>query len=877
MRKKLLFYACCLGLFNLASAQQSTTYSFTGGLQTFTVPCGVTQVHVAAYGAQGGSGAVGANSAAGGAGGLGGFAEGDLTVSPGDVLNVVVGGQGATPTGGFNGGGNGGSQNAGGGGGSSDVRVGGTAESNRVIVAGGGGGGGRAGCELSVVTGGNGGAGGSGVGAIGTDAPTSNGVAGGGGGGNFGSVQGAAGTAGIGCSGFLGQPGTAAASGQGGNGGNGQSCCCFNAQSIPGGGGGGGGYLGGGGGGGGSAGTTGCSGNDKGAGGGGGGGSSYIGGVSNGVQSAGTNTGNGQVVITWIYNAPAQPAFTASPTAACLGSTATYTVANDPNATSFVWSVTGGLSISSGAGSNTITVLCSGDGTVSVAAQNACETSSSSSVTVTVNNLPNAVVTGGSTICQGSSTTLTAGGGTSYSWSNGLGGNSQVTVSPSSVTTYSVTVTDANGCTATAQQQVSVNSVPTASITGASVVCEGSSTDLTAGTGTSYDWSNSLGSNATVSVSPTSTTVYTVTVTGANGCTATAQQSVSINALPTASISGTATICEGGSTTLTAAGGNSYSWSDGLGTNDAVTVTPTGNTIYSVVVTDANNCSASAEQTVTVNTLPVAAITGTASVCEGTSADLTATGGTDYSWDNGLGTSDQVTVTPAATTTYNVTVTDANNCSNTAAYTVTVLEHTSSQFSHTMCQGESYLFNGVDQVAAGSYTDTLVNANGCDSVITLVLTVNALPQPTASNTGNVLTTESFTSYQWLQDGAVINNGTTQSYTATANGNYSVVVTDANGCSDTSNVVNITGLSIGAINAEAGIKLYPNPNNGRFALEFANAADREIAISDVVGKVVYSTKANTQIVNVNAELPAGVYSVQVIRNKQLSTLKITVTK
>ncbi|HRG90670.1 MAG TPA: T9SS type A sorting domain-containing protein, partial [Chitinophagales bacterium] len=321
----------------------------------------------------------------------------------------------------------------------------------------------------------------------------------------------------------------------------------------------------------------------------------------------------------------------------------------------------------------------------------------------------------------------------------------------------------------------------------------------------------------------------------------------------------------------------SYSWSDGLGTNDAVTVTPTVNTIYSVVVTDANNCSATAEQTVTVNTLPVAAITGTASVCEGTSSALTATGGTSYDWSDALGTNDQVTVTPAATTTYSVTVTDANSCSNTATYTVTVLEHTSSQFSHTMCEGESYLFNGIDQVAAGSYTDTLVNANGCDSVITLVLTVNSLPQPTASNSGNVLTTESFTSYQWLLDGAAVNNGTTQSYTATANGNYSVVVTDANGCSDTSNVVNVTGLSIGAINAEAGIKLYPNPNNGRFALEFTTAADREIAISDVVGKVVYSAKANTQIVNVNAELPAGVYSVQVTRNKQVSTLKITVTK
>jgi hypothetical protein len=878
MRKKLLFYACCLGLFNLASAQQSATYDFTGGIQTFTVPCGVTQVHIAAYGAQGGSGAVGGNSSAGGAGGSGAQVEGDLTVSPGDVLNVFVGGQGATPTGGFNGGGNGGSQNAGGGGGASDVRVGGTAEANRVLVAGGGGGGGRGGCETNSVTGGAGGDGGGAAGAKGTDAPTSGGAAGGGFGGNASNVQGAAGAAGIGCGGFLGSAGTTASTGTGAAGGAGQTCCCFTFGSIPGGGGGGGGYIGGGGGGGGSAGTTGCSGNDKGGGGGGGGGSSYTGGVANGTTVIGGHTGNGQVVITWIYNAPSQPTFTASPTSVCLNSTVTYTVAPDPNATSFVWTVTGGLSISGPSNTNSVSVLCGqGGGTISVAAQNACETSASSSVTVTVNALPTATISGTSTICQGNSTTLTAGGGTSFNWSNGLGSNSQVSVSPASNATYSVTVTDANDCTATAQQAVTVNSNPTATVSGTSTICAGASTTLTAGGGTSYNWSDGLGTNDQVTVSPAFTAIYTVTATDANNCSASAQQTVTVNSLPVPTISGTAVVCEGGSTTLTAAGGTGYNWSDGLGTSDQVSVTPATTTTYNVTVTDGNNCSASAEQTVTVNTLPVAAITGTTSVCEGSSSALTATGGTSYDWSDALGTNDQVTVTPTSTASYSVTVTDGNNCSNTATFTVTVLEHTSSQLSHSMCEGESYLFNGIDQVAAGTYTDTLVNANGCDSVITLVLTVNSLPQPTASSTGNVLTTESFTSYQWLLDGAAINNGTAQSYTATANGNYSVVVTDANGCSDTSNVVNITGLSIGAINAEAGIKLYPNPNNGRFALEFTTAAEREIAISDVVGKVVYSTKATTQLVNVNAELPAGVYSVQVTRNKQVSTLKITVTK
>ena len=180
MTKKLLFTLCAFLVAKLTIAQVQT-FNFTGGIQTFTVPCGVDTVFLQTWGAQGGSGAVGGSSTSGGAGGLGGYAEGFLPVTPGQVLNVFVGGQGATPTGGFNGGANGGTQNAGGGGGASDVRVNGTAESDRVITGGGGGGGGRAGCETAGAgVGGAGGAGGGLAGANGGDSPTSGGVAGGG-------------------------------------------------------------------------------------------------------------------------------------------------------------------------------------------------------------------------------------------------------------------------------------------------------------------------------------------------------------------------------------------------------------------------------------------------------------------------------------------------------------------------------------------------------------------------------------------------------------------------------------------------------------------------------------------------------------------------
>ncbi|TND08681.1 MAG: cell wall associated biofilm protein [Bacteroidetes bacterium] len=136
MKKNLYLFLGLLPLSVVTADAQTATFNFTGSMQTFTVPCGVDTVFVQSWGAQGGSGATGGNSASGGSGGLGGYAEGWLLVTPAQTLNIFVGGQGATPTAGFNGGGNGGSQNAGGGGGASDIRVGGTAEANRVITAG---------------------------------------------------------------------------------------------------------------------------------------------------------------------------------------------------------------------------------------------------------------------------------------------------------------------------------------------------------------------------------------------------------------------------------------------------------------------------------------------------------------------------------------------------------------------------------------------------------------------------------------------------------------------------------------------------------------------------------------------------------------------
>jgi hypothetical protein len=520
---------------------QTTTFNFTGGIQNFTVPCGVDSLFIQAWGAQGGSGATGGNSVSGGQGGLGGYAEGWLLVTPGDLLNIFVGGQGVTPTGGFNGGANGGASNAGGGGGASDIRVGGTAEANRVITAGGGGGGGRGGCDEGSAStggiGGNGGFGGGGVGTNGNDSPTSGGVAGGGKGGNFAGVQGALGAKGLGCGGFSGTDGSTTATGIGGTGGAGQTCCCSSQNAVPGGGGGGGGQIGGGGGGGGSAGTPGCSGNSKGAGGGGGGGSNYLGGVVNGTENAGIWLGNGQVTISW--NDPAPVASLTSPVnQICDGDTVTFVASSTNSPSSYTWAATGGVTILSGQGTNTITVTGATTGDLTVFATTACgDGPTTSPFTVTVNPLPTVTITASATVvCAGETVTLSGNGANAgYTWNNGISDG----VAFTAVTTanYTVTGIDSNGCSNTASQVLTVNQLPNVNLTAAqgNPVCGGQDIALTGspagGTYTEIAGSPTALTGNTFNAPSQGTWEVEYEFTDANGCTNADTISIVVNCM----------------------------------------------------------------------------------------------------------------------------------------------------------------------------------------------------------------------------------------------------------------------------------------------------------------------------------------------------------
>lgn len=291
---KKLYFSVAIGMLALsgvAFAQtQNINFTFTGAVQTFTIPSCVSEVTITTHGASGSNG--NASTSPAGTGGTGAIVTGTFPVTSGDVLNIFVGGQGTLTTGGFNGGGvNAGSSSAGGGG-ASDVRLNGTGLLNRIIVAGGGGAGGNGGCFGTLVAGGNGGPGG------GNGTAGSNSSAGGGG---FPGVGTFFGSFGVGCGPFQGQSGSNGSGGVGGAGGLGTSLC----TSLPtSGGSGGGGFIGGGGGGAGAAGTVGCQFNDTGGGGGGAGGDCYTDPLmtATSINPGGAAAGNGLVTITYTFN-----------------------------------------------------------------------------------------------------------------------------------------------------------------------------------------------------------------------------------------------------------------------------------------------------------------------------------------------------------------------------------------------------------------------------------------------------------------------------------------------------------------------------------------------------------------------------------------------
>ena len=343
-------------------------------------------------------------------------------------------------------------------------------------------------------------------------------------------------------------------------------------------------------------------------------------------------------------------------TAICLSDTGSFSVINTTGST-YQWSISGG-SVLTGNGSNAITAdwSTSGTATVTVTETNSfgC-TGNPVNYTVTVNPLPNANAGSNATICTGSSTNLNASGGISYSWSPATGlDNTTIAnpvASPTATTIYTVLVTDGNGCKNTADVTVFVNPLPIASAGNNTAICIGNSTQLNASGGTGYSWSPGTGlSNTGIAdpqANPTVTTLYTVVVTDGNGCTNTAQVTITVNPLPTAQASGDSLICNGSSISLLASGGVSYQWTPATGLNNPnisnPVASPGNNTTYTVTVTDINGCTDDEQVNISINAQPVASFeldtTKTKASCDGIHIKTVnlSTDALEYAWSFGDG------------------------------------------------------------------------------------------------------------------------------------------------------------------------------------------------------------------------------------------------
>jgi len=303
-------------------------------------------------------------------------------------------------------------------------------------------------------------------------------------------------------------------------------------------------------------------------------------------------------------------------------------------------------------------------------------------------------------ICVGGETTLDLSGGSSYEWSPATGLSAtniaNPIATPSSTTTYTVTVTNAIGCTATDEIIVNVVSNPTANAGQDQSICANAivSLEATEGGGNAYSWSPSTGLNnaniANPEANPTTTTTYTLLVTDANGCTAT--DDLTINVAPALVITAQAVTqdCSDEPTRLQATGGQSYSWSPTTGLNDPAIASPTANptntTTYTVVVTDENGCTASQEVTVAQKAANLSInLRSDTLICLDESIQLNGNnnGNYEYTWSPAESLDDATSANPLAspreTTTYCVTITSTNGCTATDCLLVEVDE---------LCEGE---------------------------------------------------------------------------------------------------------------------------------------------------------------------------------------------
>jgi large repetitive protein len=462
-----------------------------------------------------------------------------------------------------------------------------------------------------------------------------------------------------------------------------------------------------------------------------------------------------------------------------------------------------------------ITVSNSGSFSAVVTDVNLC-TSTSNVINVIENvpTVPTIDANGPLVFCDGSSVSLSAvPTAVSYNWSNG--GNQETIVITQTTQNLTVTTTDANGCSATSLPiEVTVNPIQTPTISPFASVsfCDGGSVVLTSSSVSGNLWSTG---ETTQSITVTTSQIVTVEVQGCSSPSNPVEVTVNPNpTTPTITSPTNFVNCSNLSVQLTSSVASGYVWSNGLGNGQTVQTTQAGN--YTVTIFDDNSCSAtSAPVSVSFNQIPatpqITTNLGSNTLCEGGTLTLTSSYSNGNLWSNGE-TTQSITVTAAGI--YSVTHTDINGCNSLPAL-INVIEVPaiipviSSNGPLTFCEGGSVIltsslpFGNVWSTGATGPSIVVNQSTSNITVSNVSCSINSQPvsvvvnenpaTPTITPSGPIeicqgsiatLVSSSLTGNTWS------NGQTANQINVTESGNYSLIVTNAEGCTANSNIVDV---------------------------------------------------------------------------------------
>ncbi|MCK6639027.1 MAG: T9SS type A sorting domain-containing protein [Bacteroidia bacterium] len=509
-------------------------------------------------------------------------------------------------------------------------------------------------------------------------------------------------------------------------------------------------------------------------------------------------------------------------TAVSLGPDSLYCSGNGPVLDAGYWP---GATFLWSTGDTTQTIATSASAIYSVQVRTACDTLMDT-VSIVISNGPVVNLGPDANVCD--ATVLSAGAGAaSYSWNTG---DTTMSINTAISGTYIVTAVDSVGCGSSDTITISVFTSPSVTVSGTSVICNGDSAVLIASGATAYMWMFGPADSSNTVMPSVDSTFWVVGADSSGNCYDTASFTVNVN--PTYNLMQTVSLCYGDSLMV----GNNVYYSSGS---------------YSDTLSTMMGCDSIVNTMLTI--APTAIVTNqTLSGCAG----FTVTVGNN---------------TYNATGVYTDTLTAINGCDSTVVTDLTVSAPVTTNLTFSGCIGDSIVVGNSVYYSSGTYNDTLTAVTGCDSIVistVTITTVNVAVNVTNFG-GTLVAAASGAQYQWIncEDNTLIISATMQSYSASADGQYAVIV-NQNGCVDTSTCYTINNVGIEETDNTSSFGAYPNPVTEVLNIRSAQLTD--VVIYNAIGEVVYAQRVQGNTTIDMSGFEGGIYF---IRNSEGQTIRV----